>query len=365
MLRAVLVGCGAMSKTNIEAALATGEVEFVGLVDLDRDRAVARAAEFGLSDVEIGTDLSAILASTAPDFVLDVVVPQARFDVVLTAFSHGCHVLTEKPMADSMEDARGIMAAAVSAGRIHAVVQNRRYLEGVRRIRRFIDSGAIGGVTSHPLRLLRRPAFRRLPRGDGARAAARHGDPHLRRRPLHGRQHAARRLLPRMEPGELLVRAGLLGGRDLRVRPATSSSPIAAPGAPTAAHELGERLAHRRRPRDAPLGRRTTASAPKRSPASGDGLFSETRTRRRAAARSARPHRRTPGRHRRTSSSEPSRRARAGDRRHRQHQEPRHGVRRHRERRDRPARRDPRLSDRPRQERSNEQCPASTSASAR
>ena len=39
-------------------------------------------------------------------------------------------------------------SAARQAGRVHAVVQNRRYVANVRRIRRFLDSGAIGAPTS-------------------------------------------------------------------------------------------------------------------------------------------------------------------------------------------------------------------------
>ncbi|HET7716582.1 MAG TPA: Gfo/Idh/MocA family oxidoreductase [Bauldia sp.] len=148
MLRAVLVGCGAMSRTNIEAALATGDVTFVGLVDIDPSRAENRAAEFSLASAEIGTDLAAVLGRTNPDLVLDVVVPSARFDVVTTAFDHGCHVLSEKPMADSMAHAEALVGAARKHGLLHAVVQNRRYVEGVRRIRRFIESGAIGRITS-------------------------------------------------------------------------------------------------------------------------------------------------------------------------------------------------------------------------
>jgi len=80
--------------------------------------------------------------------VFDVVVPQARRDLVLTAFAHGCHVLTEKPMAASLDDARAILEGAQKHQRIHAVIQNRRYLGNVRRIRRFLDSGALGKPTS-------------------------------------------------------------------------------------------------------------------------------------------------------------------------------------------------------------------------
>ena len=80
--------------------------------------------------------------------MFDVVVPAARREVALSAFAHNCHLLTEKPLADSPENARAIVEAARRAGRVHAVVQNRRYVANVRRIRRFLDSGAIGAATS-------------------------------------------------------------------------------------------------------------------------------------------------------------------------------------------------------------------------
>jgi predicted dehydrogenase len=123
-------------------------VKVVGLVDLDRNAAERRKTEFSLSDAQIGSDLDAMLAATTPDLLFDVAVPADRRDVVLTGFRHGCHVLTEKPMAASMSEAREILAAAKKAGRIHAVVQNRRFIPGVRRIRRLIDTGALGDLTA-------------------------------------------------------------------------------------------------------------------------------------------------------------------------------------------------------------------------
>ncbi len=148
MLEAVLVGCGAMSRAWLEAARQLDDVSIVGLVDIDVDRARSRAAEFGLADAAVGDSLSTILEQKKPDAVFDVVVPSARPSVAFAAFAHGCHLLSEKPLAPSLEDARAITAAARGAGRIHAVVQNRRYIAPVRRIRRLIDSGAIGKPTS-------------------------------------------------------------------------------------------------------------------------------------------------------------------------------------------------------------------------
>ena len=151
MFRAVLAGCGGMAKGWLKALAEspelTGRVVIVGLVDLDLSAAERLRAEFGL-DAATGTDLEAMLSATEPDLLFDVVVPSARRAVVLAGLAHGCHVLTEKPMAASIEEARELVAAADKAGRVHAVVQNRRYIEGVRRIRAAIESGALGELTA-------------------------------------------------------------------------------------------------------------------------------------------------------------------------------------------------------------------------
>ena len=150
--RAVLAGCGAMSKGWLKAIAETpslkSEIEVVGLVDIDRAAAEARAAEAGLTGARIGTDLDATLGELKPDMLFDVVIPAARRDVVATGLKHGCHVLTEKPMATSMAEAHEIVALAQKANRVHAVCQNRRYNEGVRRIRATIDSGALGTLNA-------------------------------------------------------------------------------------------------------------------------------------------------------------------------------------------------------------------------
>lgn len=149
---AVLAGCGAMSKGWLKAILEApelaGRIEVVGLVDLDRATAQARADEFGLSGARIGTDLDAMLAEMKPDLLFDVVVPVARRGVVATGLRHGCHVLSEKPMATSLAAGQELVALAQQAGRVHAVVQNRRFISGVRRIRRLIESGALGELTA-------------------------------------------------------------------------------------------------------------------------------------------------------------------------------------------------------------------------
>ena len=148
MLEAVLVGCGAMSRAWLDAASKIDDLSIAGLVDIDVERARARADQFGLAQAAVGDSLNTMLDRKRPDVVFDVVVPSARPLVAFSAFAHGCHLLSEKPLAPSLDEARAIISASHNARRIHAVVQNRRYIAPIRRIRRFLDGGALGKTTS-------------------------------------------------------------------------------------------------------------------------------------------------------------------------------------------------------------------------
>jgi len=147
-LRVVLVGCGGMSGTWLRVATQMDSINLVGLVDIREEAARRRAKEYELHNVLIGTDLNAMLNETSPDIVFDCTVPEAHAQVTLEALRHGCHVMGEKPMADGMENARKVVAAAQEDGKLYAVIQNRRYDARIRRLRNFLKSEAIGPMTT-------------------------------------------------------------------------------------------------------------------------------------------------------------------------------------------------------------------------
>ncbi len=147
-LSAVLVGCGAISRAWLDALRTMPDVRLAGFVDLDPQLAAQRAAEYGWTDAPIGVDLAAMLDATHPDCVFDCTVPAAHLGVTLTALAHGCHVLGEKPLADSLEHAREAVAAAECSGKRYAVIQNRRFDPNLLRLCTFLQSGAIGRITT-------------------------------------------------------------------------------------------------------------------------------------------------------------------------------------------------------------------------
>lgn len=145
--RAILVGCGGISRAWMRALQSIPEVEMVGLVDIVESAPAKLAEEFNLH-VALGNDLGAMLDHVQPDVVFNCTVPEAHAEVALTSLRHGCHVLTEKPLADSMQNAHKMVEEAQKAGKVLAVIQNRRYDPNIRRLKNFLQSGALGRMTT-------------------------------------------------------------------------------------------------------------------------------------------------------------------------------------------------------------------------
>jgi predicted dehydrogenase len=152
MLTAVMAGCGAMSDGWLtalrEIPYLKDNVRLVGMVDLDPEVAVRRAEKHGLGGISVSADLPEMLAQLKPDLLFDLVVPPARVAVVEAGLAAGCHVLSEKPMANTLDEAKALVELAAKAGRIHAVIQNRRFLAGIRRVKALIEAGTLGDLTA-------------------------------------------------------------------------------------------------------------------------------------------------------------------------------------------------------------------------
>ena len=145
-IRAVLVGCGGICGAWMNSQTVKQHVRMVGFVDLNADAAKRRAAEFGTPDAQTGNDLPSMIKAVSPDVVFDCTTPNAHAGVAITALKNGCHVLGEKPMADTVANAKRMLNAEKASGKIGAVIQNRRFDQGIRALRRFIDSGKIGRI---------------------------------------------------------------------------------------------------------------------------------------------------------------------------------------------------------------------------
>ena len=115
-LRVAVVGTGALGRHHVRILAELAEAELVGIVDLDVDRARQLADEHGTVALASATEL--------PGMVDAVVVAVPTVDhraVAEPLLEAGLHVLVEKPIAPSLEEADALVAAAAAAGRILAV----------------------------------------------------------------------------------------------------------------------------------------------------------------------------------------------------------------------------------------------------
>jgi predicted dehydrogenase len=64
----------------------------------------------------------------------------------LSALAAGRHVLVEKPIACTLDEADEMIGAAAGAGRVLMVAENFRFMPGFRAVRRLIDEGVLGAL---------------------------------------------------------------------------------------------------------------------------------------------------------------------------------------------------------------------------
>jgi predicted dehydrogenase len=146
-MKVVIVGCGAISGAWLEPSKGISELELVGFVDVIEDNAKKRQQEYAPNAV-VGTSLEQVLIQTNPDIVYNCTIPAAHFEVTMKALEYGCNILCEKPMADNLEQAKAMIATAQKVNNLFAVMQNWRYTHNIRRLKKFLDTGVLGNITT-------------------------------------------------------------------------------------------------------------------------------------------------------------------------------------------------------------------------
>lgn len=146
--RGLLVGAGGMGRAWGRLLANHSGVELVGWVDLVPEVATKAAADLGLDALYIGGDLAEAIAATQPDFMLNVTVPAAHLAVSELALRAGLPVLSEKPLAGTLEEAKTLVRASEETGQLLMVSQNRRYHRGLAGFRQLVQHhlGRIGLV---------------------------------------------------------------------------------------------------------------------------------------------------------------------------------------------------------------------------
>ena len=116
------------------------------LVGRNSERLRAIAARHGLD--RWTTSLDEVLSDPGIDVYFDTQVTSARVASLMRAIEAGKHVYTEKPVAESLDEALALARAAQARGITSGVVQDKLFLPGVIKLRRLVGSGFFGRILS-------------------------------------------------------------------------------------------------------------------------------------------------------------------------------------------------------------------------
>jgi UDP-N-acetylglucosamine 3-dehydrogenase len=143
MPRVAVIGAGAMGRNHLRVLNEMGGADLVAVGDADEATA-ERSARF--YRVPAFTDHRALLAEAKPDAVVVSVPTNLHYGVVMDALHAGVHVLVEKPIASTEDEAREMIAAAHDRGVVLTVGHIERYNPVILELYRRLRAGELGRV---------------------------------------------------------------------------------------------------------------------------------------------------------------------------------------------------------------------------
>ena len=143
-LRVAVIGTGFVGKVHVENIRRQTDAELVAIADQSQEIASAFGAQLGIERA-VG-DYTELLADPSID-VIHICTPNVtHFPIAKAAIEAGKHVICEKPLAMSADQAAGLVQLAHDKGVVHATSYNLRFYPNVAQMRRMVATGEVGEV---------------------------------------------------------------------------------------------------------------------------------------------------------------------------------------------------------------------------
>ncbi len=144
-IKAGIIGTGFIGPAHVEALRRLGFVEVAAVAE--RDTALAQAKADELSIPKAYSDYHQLLADPEIQVVHNCTPNHLHFEVNRDILAAGKHVISEKPLAMNSKESRELVRLAESAGVVHAIDFNYRYMPLVQQARLMCqDSNEVGRI---------------------------------------------------------------------------------------------------------------------------------------------------------------------------------------------------------------------------
>lgn len=141
-----VLGIGVRGMTHLKGLLESDRFEIVGLCDLELEKAKYGAEVYKLN-VPCYTDAEKMLEETKPEVFVFITPPHVRLEMVKLAQKYGIKGLSlEKPMAESLMEAKEMADICEHSGIKAIVCHQQKYLSQMQEMKKRIDDGDIGDI---------------------------------------------------------------------------------------------------------------------------------------------------------------------------------------------------------------------------
>ncbi len=145
-LKVGIIGTGWIAEAHAESYKNMPDAEVVALADLIPGKAEKFAKEYGFENARLYPDHKSMLENEELDAVSVCTYNMTHAECTIDALKAGVHVLLEKPMCVTTEEAVEIMRAEKESGKILSVGFQPRMDPNMQMIKKIVDSGALGEI---------------------------------------------------------------------------------------------------------------------------------------------------------------------------------------------------------------------------
>lgn len=153
-LKVAVIGAGSISDLHLQAYAKNPEVEIYAICDLNQARAEEMAQKYGAS--RVFTDYKEILKLPEIHSVSVCTWNNSHAAISIAALDAGKHVLCEKPLCQTVEEALEVEKAVHRSGKLLQVGFVRRYSDNSQILKKFIAEGELGDIYYAKASCLRR-----------------------------------------------------------------------------------------------------------------------------------------------------------------------------------------------------------------
>ena len=134
-----VIGCGAIAqRRHITEYADNSQVEIVAVCDINEERVNEVAEQY---NAKAYTNYEELLNDADIDAISVCLPNYLHAEVSIAALNKGKHVLCEKPMATSKEEAEAMIQAAEASGKKLMIGHNQRFVPSHEKAREIIASG--------------------------------------------------------------------------------------------------------------------------------------------------------------------------------------------------------------------------------